>query len=199
LRHGRVQFDDVLAHLNRMITDLAAFSGMEMENMTRGHGWRFLDVGRRLERAMNATSLVRKALSAGPSDNAMLEPLLEIADSSMTYRRRYFARPQLSPVLDLLLLDDSNTRAVAFQLAAVSEHIRHLPRDPKAPSPTREERLIDQAVATLLQVDPHTVYRDGEAGAREVTALLRSIEVDLRALSETITYFYFSHAELRVS
>ena len=53
LRHGRIQFDDVLVHLNRMITDLAAFSGMEMENMTRGHGWRFLDVGRRLERSVN--------------------------------------------------------------------------------------------------------------------------------------------------
>ena len=38
LRHGRIQFDDVLVHLNRMITDLAAFSGMEMESMTRGHG-----------------------------------------------------------------------------------------------------------------------------------------------------------------
>jgi uncharacterized alpha-E superfamily protein len=199
LRHGRVQFDDVLAHLNRMITDLAAFSGMEMENMTRGQGWRFLDVGRRLERAMNATSLVRQALSAGPSDNAVLEPLLEIADSSMTYRRRYFARPQLSPVLDLLLLDDTNTRAVAFQLAAVSEHIRHLPRDPEAPSPTREERLIDQAAATLRLVDPHTVHRDGEEGARALTALLGSIEDDLRALSEAITYFYFSHAELRVN
>ena len=107
--------------------------------------------------------------------------------------------PQLSPVLDLLLLDDTNTRAVAFQLAAVSEHIRHLPRDPKAPSPTREERLIDQAVATLRQVDPHTVHHAGEEGAREVTALLGSIEDDLRTLSETISYFYFSHAELRVS
>jgi uncharacterized circularly permuted ATP-grasp superfamily protein/uncharacterized alpha-E superfamily protein len=200
LRHGRrVQFDAILAHLNRMITDLAAFSGMEMENMTRGHGWRFLDVGRRLERAMNGIRLVRQALSADPLDTAVLEPLLEIADSSMTYRRRYFARPQLSPVLDLLLLDDTNTRAVAFQLAAVSEHIRHLPRDPKAPSPTREERLIDQAVATLRQVDPHTVHRAGEEGAREATALLGSIDDDLRTLSETISYFYFSHAELRVS
>jgi uncharacterized alpha-E superfamily protein len=198
LRHGRVQFDDVLAHLNRMITDLAAFSGMEMENMTRGHGWRFLDVGRRLERAMNTTGLVRQALSAG-ADSAVLEPLLEIADSSMTYRSLYFARPRLSPVLDLLLLDDTNTRAVAFQLAAVSEHIRHLPRDPKAPSPTREERLIDRAMATLRQVDPHTVHREGEEGAPHVKALLDSIEEDLRALSETITYFYFSHAELRVS
>jgi uncharacterized circularly permuted ATP-grasp superfamily protein/uncharacterized alpha-E superfamily protein len=200
LRPGRrPQFDVVLAHLNRMVTYLAAFSGMEMENMTRGHGWRFLDVGRRLERAMNATSLIRKVLAGGPSNDAALEPLLEIADSSMTYRRRYFARPQLSPVLDLLLMDDTNTRAVAFQLAAVSEHIRHLPRDPAAPSPTREERLIAQAVATLQKLDPHTVHRDGEEGARQVTALLASIEGDLRALSETITYFYFSHAELRVS
>ena len=200
LRHGRrVQFDVVLAHLNRMITDLAAFSGMEMENMTRGHGWRFLDVGRRLERAMNASRLVRQVLSAGQSDDAVLEPLLEIADSSMTYRRRYFARPQVSPLLDLLLLDDTNTRAVAFQLAALTEHIRHLPHDPKAPSPTREERLIDQATAMLLQVDPRTVHRAGDPGSREVTALLSSIENDLRALSEAISYFYFSHAELRVS
>jgi len=199
LRRGRVHFDEVLAHLNRMITDLAAFSGMEMESMTRGHGWRFLDVGRRLERAMNAINLVRQALKAGPSDIAVLEPLLEIADSSMTYRRRYFARPRLSPVLDLLLLDDTNTRALAFQLAAVSDHVRRLPRDPGAPSPTREEQLIDRAVATLRQVEPHSVHLEGVEGVRQVTTLLGSIEDDLRALSETITYFYFSHAELRVS
>jgi len=65
LQHARIRFDDVLGILNRMITDLAAFSGMEMENMARGHGWRFLDVGRRLERSVNLTSLVRSALAAG--------------------------------------------------------------------------------------------------------------------------------------
>ena len=101
----------MLAHLNRMITDLAAFSGMEMENMTRGHGWRFLDVGRRLERAMQRDEPGATGAVGRPVGHAVLEPLLEIADSSMTYRRRYFARPQLSPVLDLLLLDDTNTRA----------------------------------------------------------------------------------------
>jgi uncharacterized alpha-E superfamily protein len=129
----------------------------------------------------------------------VLEPLLEIADSSMTYRSLYFARPRLSPVLDLLLLDETNSRAVAFQLAAVAEHIRHLPRDPNAPSPTKEEQLIDHAMATLRQLDPHAVHRDGDEGAPRVAALLASIEGDLRAVSETITYFYFSHAELRVS
>jgi uncharacterized circularly permuted ATP-grasp superfamily protein/uncharacterized alpha-E superfamily protein len=198
LRHGRIQFDDVLGHLNRMITDLAAFSGMEMENMTRGHGWRFLDIGRRLERACNVTSLVRGALAAGPA--AMLGPLLEVADSTMTYRRCYFATPQLAPVLDLLLLDPTNTRALAFQLTALSEHAQQLPRDPKAPSPTREERLSAHASATLGEAEIDTLVQPGPDGTfPAVNGLLSSTEGDLRALSDAITHFYFSHAELRVN
>ena len=70
----------------------------------------------------------------------MLEPLLEVADSSMTYRRRYFAEAQLPPVLDLVLADATNPRALAFQLAPWPRCVAQLPRDPRAPSPTREER-----------------------------------------------------------
>jgi uncharacterized circularly permuted ATP-grasp superfamily protein/uncharacterized alpha-E superfamily protein len=200
LRHGRIQFDDVLAHLNRMITDLAAFSGMEMENMTRGHGWRFLDVGRRLERSLNVTSLVTRAVAVRPSESAILEPLLEIADSTMTYRRRYFARPLLPLVLDLLLSDPTNTRALAFQLNALAQHVQQLPRDPKAPLPTREERLIAAAIVTLREGDLDTLcQRDADGRFSPLVELLGSVEEDLRALSDTITYFYFSHAEQRVS
>ena len=79
----------------------------------------------------------------------MLEPLLEVADSSMTYRRRYFAEPQLPPVLDLLLADGTNPRALAFQLAAMSVLLSHLPRHPRAPSPTREERMVAHAIEAL--------------------------------------------------
>jgi uncharacterized circularly permuted ATP-grasp superfamily protein/uncharacterized alpha-E superfamily protein len=196
LRHARIRFDDVLGILNRMITDLAAFSGMEMENMTRGPGWRFLDVGRRLERSVNLTSLVRSSLATRPA--AMLGPLLEVADSTMTYRRSYYATPQLAPVLDLLLADGSNTRALAFQLAALSEHMRQLPRDPKAPSPTREEQLTVHAIATLSQVDIDALAHPGPEGTfPAVRELLDSTEADLHALSDAITLFYFSHAELR--
>jgi uncharacterized circularly permuted ATP-grasp superfamily protein/uncharacterized alpha-E superfamily protein len=196
LRQSRIRFDDVLGQVNRMITDLAAFSGMEMENMTRGHGWRFLDVGRRLERSVNLTSLVRGALAIEPT--AMLGPLLEVADSTMTYRRSYFATPQLAPVLDLLLADSTNTRALAFQLAALSDHMRQLPRDHKAPSPTREEQLTVHAIVTLSQVDVDALAKPGpELTFPAVNELLTSTEVDLRALSDAITRFYFSHAELR--
>ena len=200
LRQGRVQFDDVLVHLNRIVTDIAAFSGMEMESMTRGHGWLFLDIGRRLERSLAAVRLIRSAIVARPSPIAMLEPLLEVADSSMTYRRRYFAEAQLPPVLDLLLADETNPRALAFQLAALARLLSQLPRDPRAPSPTREERLVAHAIEALGAADFDAL---GQPGADEafnrLTDLIDLLDEDLRGMSDTVTFHYFSHAEQRVN
>jgi uncharacterized circularly permuted ATP-grasp superfamily protein/uncharacterized alpha-E superfamily protein len=200
LRHGRIQLDDVLMHLNRMIGDLAAFSGMEMENMTRGHGWRFLDIGRRLERSVNVGRLLRVSLELGSSHHVMLGPLLEIADSAMTYRRRYFAQPQLAPILDLLLADETNARALAFQLVLLADHVNELPRDQRAPSPTREQRIIARARDALAGADLDALAQPDDDGRQgRLLALLQSLDDDLRALSDAITHFYFSHAELRIS
>jgi uncharacterized circularly permuted ATP-grasp superfamily protein/uncharacterized alpha-E superfamily protein len=200
LRHGRLHFDDVLMHLNRMITDLAAFSGMEMENMTRGLGWRFLEIGRRLERSLGATGLIRSALSSPAPHAGVLEPLLEIADSGMTYRRRYFAEPQLAPVLDLLLADETNARALAFQLRALAEHLEYLPKGAGAPSPTKEQRLTTGAIEYLAAADWGALGEADETGALpELFAVLDSIDADLRGVSDVLTYYYFTHAEVRVS
>jgi uncharacterized circularly permuted ATP-grasp superfamily protein/uncharacterized alpha-E superfamily protein len=200
LRHGRIQLDDALLHLNRMITDLAAFSGMEMENMTRGHGWRFLDIGRRLERAANMTTLLTSSLGAGSPHHVMLGPFLEIADSAMTYRRRYFAQPQLTPVLDLLVADPTNARSLVFQIVQLADHVAQLPRDTRAPSPTREQRLVAQMSDAIVRADLDAMGRpDVEGSFPRLDALLHGIADDLRRLSDTITYYYFSHAEVRVS
>jgi uncharacterized circularly permuted ATP-grasp superfamily protein/uncharacterized alpha-E superfamily protein len=211
LRQGRIQFDEVLVYLNGIITDLAAFSGMEMENMTRGHGWRFLNLGRRLERSVNLIGVLRGALAVSHAEgaarhptaegaagnSAIVEPLLEIADSSMTYRRRYYALPRLAPALHLLLADDTNTRGLPFQLAAVSDHILRLPRDPRAPSPTREERLMARARDTLAEIIISRAWSEDDSAPLD--GLLGTLEGDLKEMSDAITYFYFSHAELRVS
>jgi uncharacterized circularly permuted ATP-grasp superfamily protein/uncharacterized alpha-E superfamily protein len=200
LRHGRIQVDDALLHLNRMITDLAAFSGMEMENMTRGHGWRFLDIGRRLERAANMVTLLTRSLAPGSAHQAMLGPLLEIADSTMTYRRRYFAEPQLTPVLDLLVADATNARSIAFQVVQLSDHVDHLPRDTRAPSPAQEQRIVTRMSETIANGDLDVLGQPDENGSfPELDVLLRAISDDLRRLSDVITYYYFSHAEVRVS
>jgi uncharacterized alpha-E superfamily protein len=200
LRQGRLQFYDVFTHLNRVIADLAAFSGMEMENMTRGHGWLFLDLGRRIERSLALTQLVSVSLDARPSHIAMLEPLLDVADSAITYRRRYFAEAQLPPVLDLLLADGTNPRALAFQLNAMASHLEQLPRDSRAPALSREAQLIAHAVESVANADFDALSQPGaDVAFDDLTRLLETLDEDVRGVSDAITFHYFSHAEQRVS
>ena len=112
-----------------------------MEGMTRGHGWRFLDIGRRLERALQMAELLRTALGfATHADAGRLEALLEIADSSITYRSRYLTSLQTDLVLDLLLADEANPRSMAFQLARLREHVR-----PASAKPLAERRSARSA------------------------------------------------------
>src|SRR5208282_4070991 len=114
--------------LDDAIMTLSAFGGLVMESMTRGHGWRFLDIGRRLERAVQMVELLRHGLGFDPvKEGGQLEVLLEIADSSLTYRSRYLSSMQADLVLDLLLLDEANPRSAAFQLARLREHVEELP------------------------------------------------------------------------
>src|SRR5205823_12189085 len=78
---------DLLDLLNRSVITLAAFGGLAMESMTRGHGWRFLDMGRKVERSLHMMGLIRATLATVcANEGPLLEALLEIADSSMTFR-----------------------------------------------------------------------------------------------------------------
>ena len=130
LSAGRVSLADVLSMLNQMILNFSAFSGVAMENMTRGPGWQFLDMGRRIERALTSMATVARHAVSCPSgsEHGVFEALLEIADSSMTYRNRYATNLQLGPVLDLLVTDETNPRSIGYQLAALSAHVERAPR-----------------------------------------------------------------------
>jgi uncharacterized alpha-E superfamily protein len=109
MKRPRVDLADLLAMLNRILIDLAAFSGLVADSTTRTQGWRFLDIGRRLERSLLMIEIIRNTLidSAG-HEPAVMEAVLEVADSIMTYRSRYLSNVQPAPVLDLLLTDETN-------------------------------------------------------------------------------------------
>ena len=191
---------DALVLLNRIVMTLAAFSGVEAENMTRGHGWRFLSAGRRLERGATLATVVRAMLPPRGSDAAALWPLLEIGDSSMTYRRRYFAQASLAPVLDLLLADDSVPRSLAFQLQALAAHVNGLPRDSAAPAPTREQALVARLLGAIRAADVTALCAARSAGRPEpLDRLLAETARGLSELSDTLSHYYFSHAVSRVS
>jgi uncharacterized circularly permuted ATP-grasp superfamily protein/uncharacterized alpha-E superfamily protein len=195
--------EDALRLLNRLIQYLAAFNGLVMENMTRGFGWRFLDMGRRLERMRSIAQLTQQLTVRGnPEDDGALELLLELADSAMTYRGRYQATPRLPAVLDLLLGDESNPRAALFQVLALAEHMKSLPRRDEDGVPTADQRITTRVGSELQLAD---MFALSEATGRfevrsELDRLLRRIEQSVGEMSDHISQLYFSHsAAKRVS
>ncbi|MDB6016975.1 MAG: hypothetical protein JWR19_1464 [Pedosphaera sp.] len=199
-RPRRIPLADALGLLNAVIVDLSAFSGMEMENMTRGLGWRFLDFGRRLERATHLVKLFRASLCHEAKIGSVLEPVLEILDSLMTYRRRYFAGVQLPSVLELLLLDEGNPRSLAFQFKALKEHAANLPGEADTAGETDEERRIAALFALLRDADIGALTQMAGAGTNEsLNSLLADFVVELGMLSNQLTHRYFTHTVASVS
>jgi uncharacterized alpha-E superfamily protein len=185
----------ILHALHRLIFQLAAFSGMEMENMSRGHAWRFLDIGRRLERAINLVDNVRAVLALD-SDCAALPPLLEYTDSTMTYRRRYLARPELPTTLALLLTDGSNPRSLAYQFETLGQHFDGLP----GADGTRPEQIqFEELTVLLVDTDVFELSTNGPTARALLKARLDDLYEDSCGLSDVLTASYFSHVPPRVS
>ena len=196
---GYATAGEALAVLNRCIGALAAMRGIEMENITRGPGWHFLSLGRRLERSIQLVDLFRAIIvPLSPPTWPTLEMLLEVADSSMTYRSRYFTVLQAAPVLDLLMNDDDNPRSLAFQIHDLLEHCRSLSARPSGAGwPLSKQRCLEEIAAALFGADVRALCEPEENGLRQpLDGLLAATGAALPALSDAITRVYFSHAEM---
>jgi uncharacterized alpha-E superfamily protein len=163
--------------------------------MTRGPGWRFLDMGRRIERALHTLRLLNRSLVPAHGEcTPLLEAVLEIADSTMTYRFRYLTSLQLAPVLDLILVDESNPRAVGFQLSALADHVRNLPMDEANARYDREQRIMLAAQASLRLCDIDAFCHNDDPGQRPtLSRFLEELSAHLRFLSDAITQRYLTH------
>lgn len=181
------------------ISTLAAFNGLVAENMTRDHGWRFLDMGRRLERATNLAELLSALFATAQEESeesAALLFTLEVADSIITYRSRYLFAPALPLVLDLLLIDEINPRGMAFQLAAISEHLGALPQASEGSVQAEEERMILDLLTQVRLADPEALGKVDHSGSRtQFQALFGHLNKGLPKLSEAITQRYFNLKE----
>jgi uncharacterized alpha-E superfamily protein len=167
-----------------------------MENMTRGQGWRFTDLGRRLERALFLVTLFEQTMVVPAADETrLLEALLETADSGITYRRRYLGTVQPAPVLDLLVTDETNPRALVFQVRAIAEHVERLPRAGGEALRTAEERTAIAALARLRLAAPDDLAVVGPARVRaQLADMLERLTAELVTLSTAVTESYLSHA-----
>jgi uncharacterized circularly permuted ATP-grasp superfamily protein/uncharacterized alpha-E superfamily protein len=154
---------------------ISAFSGLAQENMTQLAGWRFLELGRRIERALLTCRLTR-AFAAPDAPDGSLDLLLELADSQISYRQRYVMIAALAPVIDMVMLDPNNPRSVEFQLDRIETHLDALPKQ-NAEGRLSPAQQIAAGIATRL--------RTINANAVD-TNLIIDIENSLMKLSDAI-------------
>ncbi len=198
LAWGYVSVGDALAVLNSCIGTLASLRGIEMENMTRGPGWHFLSIGRRLERSVHLVRLFRTIIvPLTPQTWPALEMLLEVADSSMAYRSRYFTILQPAAVLDLLMNEEANPRSLAFQEKDLSQHCRSLSNMASGVGwPFVKQERFEEAASNLFHADVRMLCEPPAGAPREqLDELLAALEAALPAFSNSITHAYFSHAQ----
>ncbi len=211
------QFLEYPAMLTACLEMLSAFSGMERENINRGLGWIFLSLGRRFERAMYLARLLREITTPLAEEEwALLECLLEIADSSMTYRSRYYTTLQPLAVLDVLMADETNPRSLDFQLSHILKLSENLPRhstqdsttkdSPNQDSPAQDLQAMREQLAKLRGFDLREFqYALAEAkpakgrggsglGLARLERYLRELESALPEWSSNVSSTYFSHA-----
>lgn len=181
------ELSDVQLCLEQLIISLWAFSGMASESMQRGHGWRFLDMGRRIERAIHTTRLLQTLTQPNAREGPLLEALLEICDSSRSYRRRYQAGVFPAAVVDILLADEINPRSVAFQLNTLLGHLEELPQDTRLPRRPLEQRLVLGLLTDVRLIDVED--------RPQIKTLLKKLTENLPSMSDSLTQSYLSHLQ----
>lgn len=193
------QLDAALSGVDQVILGLAAFTGISTERMSRGSGWRFLDTGRRMERALFECGLLRAlCVSVDSALPVLWEALLTVTDNLVTYRRRYHSQFETAPVLDLLLFDESTPRSIAYQFVRLQEHVTALPKKIFPPHRSTEERLILESLTTLrlMDIDRLLLVPEGKEEREELGQLLSRLSFLLHALSEALTNTYFRQTDL---
>ncbi|MCO4054390.1 MAG: circularly permuted type 2 ATP-grasp protein [Bosea sp.] len=165
---------------DRALRGLAAFAGLAEENMNRGAGWRFLEIGRRIERAVTTCRFARQFGDQSAARES-LDVLLDLIDSQITYRSRYLVGVAYHPVMDMVLFDEYNPRSVAFQIARLDAEVAALPT-------VREDGLMEapRRLSLRLAADVATARTDQV----DKTYVL-SLEQRLMGLSEAVANRYF--------
>jgi uncharacterized circularly permuted ATP-grasp superfamily protein/uncharacterized alpha-E superfamily protein len=190
--------------LDPLVTSLVAFSGLTQENMTHNEGWHFLETGRRLERGVNIASLLRSTLvpvGAPAEENLLVEAVLGVTDSLITYRRRYQAGTRVGALLDLVFQDEGNPRSLAYQLVQLERLVHRMPRAEHLAGRTAAEKLVLRVLTGVRLAELDRLVRAEAATTDQrpqrlgLDAALEEIQEGLAALSDALSAQYFHHEE----
>jgi uncharacterized alpha-E superfamily protein len=189
---------DAREALDRLLISLAALAGFAHDDMTQDDGWRLMMIGRRLERLLFLSAvLARRLVHPATPMRQELEWLLEIGDSAITYRNRHRAPPVWAFTVDLLVYDERNPRALAFQWRAINTLLIEFAES----LGVRAQDTLYAPISELIALKYTPLGNELELSAdsrRRFAEGLESLNAAAGALSEQLTSQHFSHVDFEV-
>ncbi|MCW1820450.1 MULTISPECIES: circularly permuted type 2 ATP-grasp protein [Mycolicibacterium] len=178
---------------SQTLSGMLAMSGVAAESMVQDVGWTMMDLGKRIERGLALTALLRTTLATTRSvaaERAVAESVLVVCESSVIYRRRNPGQISISAIAELVLFDAENPRSLIYQLERIRSDLKPLPG---ASGSSRAERLLDELVTRVRRLDPADLEEVADDGTRtELAGLLDGVHAGLRDLSGVITAAHLS-------
>ncbi|UXA20745.1 circularly permuted type 2 ATP-grasp protein [Mycobacterium sp. SMC-4] len=191
---SKVEGEAFLSTTNNLaLAGMLALSGMFAESMVHDVGWTMMDIGKRIERGLALTALLRTTLTAarGPgAEQTIIESTLVVCESLVIYRRRNPGKVSVAGVAELVLFDVANPRSLAYQLDRVRADLRTLPG---ASGSSRPERMVDEIAARLRRIEPDELEDINAEGRRtDLDGLLAATHRDLREVAGVISSTHLS-------
>jgi len=165
--------------LGMLLRQITGFSGLVHDNMYRFAGWRFLSIGRSLERA-SAMAQLLAWFAAPDTPEGALDLVVEVGDSVLSHRRLYAVATSRSTVVDLLACDANNPRSIHYHLAEIESQVGYLPG-------AREGAHMSALASASLKLRADLAVAAPEALDPEALMLVRS---KLALLSDLLTSTY---------
>lgn len=184
--------------LDPLVTHLMSLSGLMQENMIRGVGWHFIQIGKRIERAFQTANTIHSLMSVVLNEqdqSTMLTSLLTTLEVFITYRRRYRSRTDLRLALQLVMLDTSNPRSLLYQFEELKKHIDELPEINSGSGAvlTPAERASLEAVTLIKLSRLEQVLLSKTDKRKNLQGLMEKLNELCCSISDAITDKYFDH------
>jgi uncharacterized alpha-E superfamily protein len=172
---------------SQTLAGMLALSGVAAESMVHDVGWTMMDIGKRIERGLGLTALLRATLTTvrhPGAEQTVTESVLVACESSVIYRRRMLGKVSVAAVADLVLFDAENPRSLVYQFERLRAGLKALPGSSGS---SRPERLVDEIATRLRRLDPDDLEEVTDGRRPELNDLLERVHSGLRDLSGVIT------------
>ncbi|OBF44112.1 hypothetical protein A5787_13610 [Mycobacterium sp. 852002-50816_SCH5313054-b] len=168
------------------LAGMLTLSGVAGESMVRDVGWTMTDIGKRIERGLWLTGLLRATLTdvrSAPAEQTIIEATLVACESSVSYRRRTVGKVSVAAVAELMLYDATNPRSLLYQVERLRADLKDLP---SSSGSSRPERVVEEIGTLLRRSHPEELETVTGGRRAKLAELLDAIHSELRDLAEVI-------------